>query len=81
MIKRCCLILFLTSIAVFSQKSSKLIFEEQFDGQVLNGSTWNYELGDGCPNCGWGNNERQLYTKENVKVAAGHLIITATKDA
>lgn len=74
------LLLFLSSGLIYSQHRSKLIFEDQFDGTTLNESIWNYELGDGCPNCGWGNNERQLYTKENAVVVNGHLIITATKD-
>jgi len=59
-----------------------LIFEEHFLETTLDTAHWNYELGDGCPNlCGWGNNERQVYTKENVSVKDGHLIITATKDS
>lgn len=62
--------------------AQKLIFEEQFDGNSLNESIWNYELGNGCPHiCGWGNNERQYYTKHNVGVKDGHLVITATKDS
>ncbi|MEZ4802976.1 MAG: glycoside hydrolase family 16 protein [Gelidibacter sp.] len=69
------------ALGALSTNAQKLIFEEQFDGNALNESIWNYELGDGCPNCGWGNNERQLYTKENLEVNNGHLIITATKDA
>jgi beta-glucanase (GH16 family) len=40
----------------------------------------NIELGDGCPNCGWGNNERQLYTNENHKIVNGNLVITAKKE-
>ncbi|MGB1451152.1 MAG: glycoside hydrolase family 16 protein, partial [Marinirhabdus sp.] len=61
-------------------KGETLIFEENFNGNTLNASHWNYELGDGCPNlCGWGNNERQQYTKKNVEVANGNLTITATK--
>lgn len=80
MIKNFCYILcFATSLAI-SQERPKPIFEEEFEGNSLNESIWNYELGNGCPNCGWGNNERQLYTKENVEVSEGHLIITATKD-
>lgn len=62
--------------------SSKLVFEENFDGNSLNEANWNYELGNGCPNlCGWGNNERQSYTEENAVVDNGHLIISATKKA
>ena len=74
----------LALLVLFSLETTaqKLIFEEQFNGDVLNESTWNYELGNGCPHiCGWGNNERQYYTKENVAVKDGHLIITATKDS
>ncbi len=68
-------------IGLVSSNAQELIFEEQFSGDVLNESNWNYELGDGCPNlCGWGNNERQIYTKENIALRDGHLIITATKD-
>jgi hypothetical protein len=32
-----------------------------------------------APNCGWGNNERQLYTNENHKIVNGNLVITAKK--
>ena len=59
-----------------------LIFEEEFNESGLNEAHWNYELGDGCPNlCGWGNNERQIYTKENVQLRNGMLMITATRDS
>ncbi|SEQ79824.1 glycoside hydrolase family 16 protein [Neolewinella agarilytica] len=58
-----------------------MVWSEEFDGTELDTSTWNYELGDGCPNlCGWGNNERQLYTKENHHLANGMLTITAKKE-
>ena len=60
--------------------SSKLIFEDNFDGNSLGYNSWNYELGNGCPKlCGWGNNERQIYTKKNVIIENGQLIISATK--
>ncbi len=58
----------------------KLVWEENFNGDILNETIWNYELGDGCPNlCGWGNNELQLYTKTNHYIKDGKLIITAKK--
>lgn len=61
-------------------KKGKLIWEENFNGKSLNEKVWNYELGDGCPNiCGWGNNERQIYTKDNHAVNGGMLTITAKK--
>jgi len=44
-------------------KKSTIIFEENFDENALDEAYWNYDLGNGCPNlCGWGNNERQIYT-------------------
>jgi len=65
----------------FAQKSKlKLVWEENFNGTTLNEKAWNYEMGDGCPNCGWGNHERQLYTKDNHQLKDGKLIITAKKD-
>lgn len=68
-------------ICISCQAQDNLIFEENFDGTELNLDIWNYELGDGCPNlCGWGNNERQIYTKDNVTIVDGNLVITATKD-
>ena len=76
------LIIFILFTIAFVSCSAQpeLVFEDQFDGEILNEKFWNYKLGDGCPNlCGWGNNERQIYTKKNVRVADGNLIITATK--
>ncbi|GLB47682.1 hypothetical protein Y10_00500 [Neptunitalea sp. Y10] len=70
------------SLSAFSQKTDKkLIWEEDFSGETLNEKVWNFELGDGCPNiCGWGNNERQLYTKNNHELKDGMLVITAKKE-
>ena len=79
--KKLCYIVFSISILASGQETNLVIFEEHFNGTQLNESYWNYELGDGCPKlCGWGNNERQLYTKENVTVNNGFLTITATKN-
>lgn len=62
------------------QESGELVFEDHFDGNILNTENWNYQLGDGCPDlCGWGNNERQIYTQENTSIRDGNLVITATK--
>lgn len=74
-------ILLLICQAAFSQKTDrKLVWEENFDGKTLNEKNWNFEIGNGCPNCGWGNNERQLYSKENHQLVDGNLIITAKKN-
>lgn len=66
-----------TLLNCFSQER-KLVWEEQFDGNKLDTSAWNFELGSGCPeNCGWGNKERQFYTKVNHRLENGNLIVTA----
>ncbi|MDI9258452.1 glycoside hydrolase family 16 protein [Flavobacterium sedimenticola] len=59
----------------------KLVWEENFNGTVLDDKVWNFELGNGCPNnCGWGNNEKQLYTKTNHELINGNLVITIKKE-
>lgn len=80
--KKISLILLLTGTVASAQlKKGKLVWEENFDGKVLNENVWNYELGDGCPNvCGWGNNERQIYTTTNHRLENGNLIITTKKE-
>ncbi|MFE3871210.1 family 16 glycosylhydrolase [Flavobacterium sp. ZS1P70] len=62
------------------QTKRKLVWEENFNGNTLSKENWNIEIGDGCPNCGWGNNERQLYTDENHKLSKGKLVVTAKKE-
>jgi len=58
-----------------------MVWSDEFDGEELDTSVWNYELGDGCPNlCGWGNNEQQTYTRKNHHLADGFLTITARKE-
>ena len=60
---------------------SQVIFEDTFDKGELNMEHWSYEEGDGCPDlCGWGNNERQIYSRDYVSVEDGKLVIEAVKD-
>lgn len=71
----------LFTLCSFSQNNKAFSFVDDFKGSELNNEFWNYDLGDGCPDlCGWGNNERQIYTKENVFLRDGHLVIKASKD-
>lgn len=59
----------------------EMLWSDEFDGPELDSTVWNFELGDGCPDlCGWGNAERQLYTKNNHSFRDGHLVITARKE-
>ncbi len=71
----------LVSINLGFSQERKLVWEENFNSKKLNEKVWNYEIGNGCPNiCGWGNNERQYYTKSNHTVSKGNLTITAKKE-
>ncbi|GHA45787.1 hypothetical protein GCM10007103_28630 [Salinimicrobium marinum] len=66
---------------LFPAVTAQVIFEENFDGEQLNRDHWSYEEGDGCPHlCGWGNNERQIYNRDYLKVEDGNLVITAVKE-
>ncbi len=75
------LIIVSTISCIAQQKSKSLVWEENFNSDKLNENNWNFELGDGCPAiCGWGNNEKQIYTQNNHTVKDGNLIITINKE-
>ena len=65
--------------------SMSLLWQDDFNGSVgssPNGSTWSYDLEDGCSsgNCGWGNGEREWYTEGANKLnGSSNLVITANK--
>jgi hypothetical protein len=65
--KKIILVLLVINFSYAQQSKRKLVWEENFKGATLN-EKLNFELGNGCPNCGW-NNERQLYTKQNHNIA------------
>lgn len=56
----------------------KLVWSDEFDGDKLDESVWNYERGGR----GWGNKELQNYTDrpENIRVKDGYLEIEARKE-
>lgn len=73
--------LLLSGIASAQPKERKLVWQEEFNGATLNEKDWNFELGNGCPNnCGWGNNEKQIYTKDNHSLKNGYLVINVLKN-
>ncbi len=53
----------------------QLIWSDEFDGNTVNTSNWNFETGGG----GWGNNEQEYYQAANAAVSNGNLLITAKK--
>ena len=57
----------------------KLAWSDEFDGQEIDRSKWDFDLGNG--DHGWGNNELQYYTREsdNAFVKDGVLHIRAVK--
>lgn len=61
-----------------------LVWNDEFDGEELDTTKWDYMYGNGGEygNSGWGNNEQQYYLAEeqNVRVEEGNLIITAIKE-
>lgn len=62
----------------------ELIWNDEFDGDTLDTTKWDYQYGNGGEygTPGWGNNEWQYYLarEENVRVEDGKLIITAMKE-
>jgi len=63
-------------IATTTADTERLIWSDEFDGDTLDRTHWDFETGDG----GWGNNEWQNYTAgDNVSVSDGMLHITAKK--
>jgi beta-glucanase (GH16 family) len=80
MTKHLATLLLFSSLFSFAQER-KLIWEENFNGTELNETIWNYELGNGCPDiCGWGNNEKQIYTNSNHTISNGLLSIEIKKE-
>ena len=67
-----------------SYSGRDLIWQDEFNGNSLDRSNWNYELGDGCDQgiCGWGNNELQWYTDRNASIVGDeYLVITAKRES
>jgi beta-glucanase (GH16 family) len=56
-----------------------LAWSDEFNGPLLDNTTWNYEQGGN----GWGNNELENYTdrKQNLLLSNGNLIIEARKES
>jgi beta-glucanase (GH16 family) len=54
-----------------------LLWSDEFNGDSLDLTKWNYDYGDGghYGNGGWGNGEQQFYTPDNVSVKDGKLVI------
>lgn len=70
-----------------SKEDWTMVWNDEFDGTELDKSKWTYDLGNWIVDengngvsAGWGNEELQNYTKDNVEVEDGNLVITAKKE-
>lgn len=61
----------------------ELVWQDEFNETGLDTARWSVQTGDGCELgiCGWGNDERQWYRRENIRVADGFLAITARRES
>lgn len=59
-----------------SYSGMQLVWNDEFEGTIINLSNWSFETGAG----GWGNNELQYYRKENAWISDGALTIEARKE-
>ena len=72
---------FVQNIVGISEYS--LVWQDEFEGTMVDTSKWNIENTDGCPHlCGFGNNELQFYSQrsENVYIENGSLVIKAQRE-
>ena len=70
--------------AATSYPGYTLAWADEFNGPVLDATSWTHQNGDGCDLsiCGWGNNELEYYTNrpENLFFQDGKLIIEARQE-
>lgn len=70
----------MTASTAGAQISWEPVWADEFDGDAVDPARWSFQIGDGCPNCGWGNGELQYYREENATVSGGVLVITAREE-
>jgi hypothetical protein len=64
-----------------SYPGKTLVWSDEFNANSLNAQDWGFDVGTGCPNCGWGNNELQYYTPgDNLSFSQGKMIIEARQE-
>lgn len=64
-----------------TKSDMKLVWSDDFDADALDTSAWQIVEGDGCPElCGFGNHELQIYSRYNLKLENGVLILEARKE-
>lgn len=68
---------------IFEDDIWELVFSDEFEGNELNRDVWSYQNGTGAEYGlnGWGNDEEQYYTSDNLRVDNGTLTIEAKKES
>ena len=60
------------------EEAYTLVWSDEFNGETIDESKWNFEIGNG--NWGWGNGEHQYYREENASIENGKLVIEARNE-
>lgn len=70
------------SIKVPKKDGWTLVWNDEFNGKKIDTTKWDFQIGTGSQYGlnGWGNDEAQYYTPENVSVEDGYLVIEARKE-
>jgi beta-glucanase (GH16 family) len=93
----CCAVLAAVAVVALPRQEAaepaaawKLTWSDEFDGQTIDPAKWDFDVGNGFYNygakawiSGWGNDERQYYTKDaaNAFVKDGTLHVRALKES
>jgi len=80
-----CFVLVTTSCSsnkIPAKEGWTLVWNDEFTGNALDTTKWDYQIGTGSQYGldGWGNQEAQYYTPENVSVSDGMLVLEARKE-
>ena len=66
-----------------SGQCPEMVWNDEFNTNTITETKWQIVTGDGCDigNCGWGNNELQYFSAENIHTINGILNIVAKKES
>lgn len=71
-----------TSSPKAEREGWKLVWSDEFNGKTLDRTKWDFQTGTGSQYglSGWGNEEAQYYTEDNISFEKGNLVIEARKE-
>ena len=62
----------LVAVVVVADLTAAAKFEDNFDGDQLDANKWSFQTGN--EDGGWGNQELETYTEQNVQIKNGNLV-------